>query len=227
MAYILSLETATPVCSVALHSNGKTIASTEYLIGQSAASKLAVMIEQILLLCKIQPNQLHAVAVSAGPGSYTGLRIGVATAKGLCYALNIPLIAVNTLEAMTAQVVSGVAPLHENMLLAPMLDARRMEVYTLLADADLKIIEPTEAKIIEPASYADHLQNHKVLFFGDGALKCRAIITHPNAIFMDGLRPQAAWLGQIAFDKWTYSQFEDVATYEPLYLKDFLIKTKV
>jgi len=226
MAYILSLETATPVCSAALHLDGKIVASTHYFVAQSTASKLAVMIDQLLSLNGIEPNQLQAVAVSAGPGSYTGLRIGVATAKGLCYALNIPLIAVNTLELMAAQVAAISIPQGEAILLAPMLDARRMEVYTLLADEDLKIIEPTEAKIIAPGSYETYLQDRKVIFFGDGASKCKPVITHPNAVFLNDIVPQAGWLGKLAFDKWNNAQFEDIANYEPFYLKDFLIKTK-
>ncbi len=223
MALILSLETATSVCSAALHADGKLVASSEYHVPQSTASKLSVLIDQLFKLADTSPSQLNAVAVSAGPGSYTGLRIGVATAKGFCFALNIPLIAVNTLELMTHQVASQHS-FSGNELLCPMLDARRMEVYTLLADADLKVIESTEAKVIDELSYQSWLQKNKILFFGNGSDKCKETIRHGNAVFIPGVVPSAAKLGEMAFQKFNSNQFEDLATYEPYYLKDFMIK---
>jgi tRNA threonylcarbamoyladenosine biosynthesis protein TsaB len=223
MALILSLETATSVCSAALHDNGKLIASSEHNIPQSTASVLAVLIDDIIKQASIQPSQLNAVAVSAGPGSYTGLRIGVATAKGFCYALNIPLIAINTLELLTYQVASQDS-LSNNVLLCPMLDARRMEVYTLLAGTDLKVIESTEAKVIDELSYQSWLEKNKILFFGNGSDKCKEMIRHENAVFIPGVIPSAAKLGKMAFEKFNSNQFEDLAAYEPYYLKDFMVK---
>jgi tRNA threonylcarbamoyladenosine biosynthesis protein TsaB len=223
MALILSLETATSVCSAALHDDGKVIASSEYHVPQSTASMLAVLIDEIFKHASVKPLQLNAVAVSAGPGSYTGLRIGVATAKGFCYALNIPLIAINTLELMTYQVTSQDS-LSKDVLLCPMLDARRMEVYTLLANADLTIIEPTEAKVIDELSYQSWLEKNKILFFGNGSDKCKEMIRHEHAVFIPGVTPSAAKLGEMAFQKFNSNQFEDLATYEPYYLKDFMVK---
>lgn len=223
MALILSLETATSVCSAAIHDDDRLIAVEEYDIPQSTASKLAVLIDQVLKKTKAEPSQLNAVAVSAGPGSYTGLRIGVATAKGFCYALNIPLIAINTLELITYQVASKES-LSDNDLLCPMLDARRMEVYTLLADSNLKIIESTEAKVIDELSYQPWLEKNKILFFGNGSDKCKEMIRHKNAVFIPDIIPSAAKLGEMAFQKFKLNQFEDLAAYEPYYLKDFMVK---
>ena len=232
MAFILSLETSTPVCSAALHREGILIASQEYHLPQSTASKLAIIIDQLFKLSDTQPSQLNAVAISAGPGSYTGLRIGVATGKGFCYALSIPLLAVNTLELMSYQVASSfplskepIESINEKkMLFAPMLDARRMEVYTLLTDLSLKTIEPTEAKIIDELSYQSWLEKNKIIFFGNGAAKCKTVIQHPNSFFMDGIIPSASKLGELAFLKFVNSEVVDLASYEPHYLKDFVAK---
>lgn len=232
MAFILSLETSTSVCSAALHREGIVIASQEYHLPQSTASKLAIIIDQLFKLSDTQPSQLNAVAISAGPGSYTGLRIGVATAKGLCFALNIPLLAVNTLELMSYQVASSFPSLKEPLefvnekktLLAPMLDARRMEVYTLLTDLSLNTIEPTEAKIIDELSHQSWFEKNKIIFFGNGAAKCKTVILHPNAFFIDGIIPSASKLGELAFLKFTKDEAEDLASYEPYYLKDFIAK---
>lgn len=226
MAFILSLETATSVCSAALHRDGVLVALQEHHVAQSTASRLAIMIDQLFKITDTQPSQLDAVVVSAGPGSYTGLRIGVATAKGLCYALNIPLLAVNTLELMVHQVASLLPTgyLQEQVLLAPMLDARRMEVYTLLAGPNLAPIESTEAKIIDEQSYQSWLADNKIVFFGNGADKCKAVIQHPHAQFIDGIIPSAAKLGELAYSKFVKNELEDLATYEPYYLKDFIAK---
>jgi tRNA threonylcarbamoyladenosine biosynthesis protein TsaB len=228
MALILSIETATSVCSAALHHSGVLTSSIEYHLPQSTASKLAVMIDHLFKLTDHQPSELNAVAISAGPGSYTGLRIGVATAKGLCYALNIPLISINTLQLMATQVamVAPSPPEREGgeALLCPMLDARRMEVYCLLANENLEIIEPTDAKIIDSSSYEAWLKKNKIIFFGNGSDKCRAIIQHPNASFIDGISPTASVLGNLAYAKFKKNEVEDLSTYEPYYLKDFLIK---
>jgi tRNA threonylcarbamoyladenosine biosynthesis protein TsaB len=224
MALLLSLETSTSVCSVALHNDGVLLSSSEYHIPQSTASKLAIMVDDIFKLTELTPSQLSAVAVSAGPGSYTGLRIGVATAKGLCYALNIPLIAVNTLELMAYQVQSSLPFMEDTLLLCPMLDARRMEVYTLLINSNLEIVQATEAKIIDEQSYQTLFEGNRILFFGNGADKCREVIKHTNARFIDGVIPSAAKLGVLAFKKFIRNEVEDLSSYEPLYLKDFMVK---
>ncbi len=221
MALILSLETASPVCSVALHDEGVIKASSHLYISQSASSKLAVMVDDLLQRCDLKPNQLNAVAVSEGPGSYTGLRIGVASAKGLCYALDIPLIAVNTLESLVQKVA---AQFSDDVILCPMLDARRMEVYCLLANNKGEVLEPTQAKVIDESSFADLLSKNKMVFFGNGAAKCKEAITNPNAIFLSDITPSADQIGELAFKKFQAQQFEDLADFEPFYLKDFLIK---
>ena len=220
MAVLLSLETSSTVCSAAIHENGKLMAFSELHVAQSASSKLAVIIDDLFKVCGVKPNQLAGVGVSAGPGSYTGLRIGVATAKGLCYALNIPFISVNTLELMAYQ-VAGVG---SNSLLCPMLDARRMEVYYLLADRDLTILEGTDAKIIDEFSFKNWLDQCVISFFGNGSAKCKGIIRHPNARYVENISPSASILGELAFKKFESGQFEDLSSFEPFYLKDFVVK---
>jgi tRNA threonylcarbamoyladenosine biosynthesis protein TsaB len=221
MAVLVSLETSTTVCSAALHENGKLLAFSELHIAQSASSKLAIMMDGLFKLCGVRPSHLDGVAVSAGPGSYTGLRIGVATAKGLCYALNIPFISVNTLELMAYQVVERD---NSNSLLCPMLDARRMEVYYLLAGPDLTILERTDAKIIDEFSFKNWLDQYVVSFFGNGSSKCKGVIHHPNARYIENISPSASSLGELAFKKFESKEFEDLSSYEPFYLKDFVVK---
>lgn len=221
MSLILSLETATPVCSVALHEEGVVKASSHLYIGQSASSQLTVMVDELLKRCEIKPDQLSAVAVSEGPGSYTGLRIGVATAKGLCYTLDIPLIAVNTLESLVQQVAPQFS---DNVILCPMLDARRMEVYCLLADSKGELLEPTQAKVVDENSFKGLLQKNTIVFFGNGASKCKEVISSSNAIFLSDVVPSAEQIGDLATRKFFTRQFEDLSDFEPFYLKDFLIK---
>jgi tRNA threonylcarbamoyladenosine biosynthesis protein TsaB len=221
MRLILSIETSTTVCSAALHREGELLASEITEVPNSAASQLAVMIDKILSRSGVTGRDLSAVAVSAGPGSYTGLRIGVATAKGICYALTIPLIAVNSLELMAVQV-------NENnpggAWLCPMIDARRMEVYTILFDDALGVMEPVQASIIDASSYATVLEKREVLFFGNGSDKCRDVIAGGNAKFMGGIFPSAEWLGRLALERFRTGKFEDVGVFEPFYLKDFIAK---
>ena len=217
---ILSIETSTTVCSAALHNDGKLIAFEITHVPNSAASQLAVMIDKLL---KQHSGKLDAVAVSSGPGSYTGLRIGVATAKGLCYALSVPLLSVNTLELMASQLRHSTFDSRYS-LLCPMIDARRMEVYTALFDNALNILSPVEAKVIDGSSFVDKLRDNKILFFGNGADKCKSVIDHPNAVFVDGIFPSAEFMGSIAFDRFGKNMFEDVADFEPAYLKDFIAK---
>lgn len=226
MAYILSIETASTVCSVALYQEENLVATTSYHMAQSTAAKLAVMIDDLFRLCGVSARQLDVVAVSAGPGSYTGLRIGVATAKGLCYGLNVPLVSINTLEAMAYQVLPYFSNEEQTTLLAPMLDARRMEVYTCLFDVKMEVVEPTQAKIIDNSSYIDRLAQARIVFFGEGATKCRSVIHHENAVFLEGVVAQASAIGALACRRFREGKFEDVALFEPYYLKDFLIKTK-
>ncbi|HEY8935642.1 MAG TPA: tRNA (adenosine(37)-N6)-threonylcarbamoyltransferase complex dimerization subunit type 1 TsaB, partial [Cyclobacteriaceae bacterium] len=198
MALILSLETSTPVCSVALHDDDKLVATAETHIDQSAATKLAVLIDDVKKLAGIEIEQLKAVVVTSGPGSYTGLRISTSTAKGLCYALNIPFISVSTLELLAFQ-MSNVTI--EHSFLCPMIDARRMEVYCLVSDHELSIRQSVEAKIIDETSFLEYLDERKVLFFGDGSEKCKNVIKHPNAFFVKNISPAASQLGLLAHKK--------------------------
>lgn len=220
MATILSIETSTTVCSAALHDQGKLLSLEITHTPNSAASQLAVMIDKLL---KGSSIKIEAVAVSGGPGSYTGLRIGVATAKGICYALSLPLIALNSLEIMTIQ-MNNTKPETSDSLLCPMIDARRMEVYTMLFNGKLDVIQNVSASIIDETSYADILNYKKIYFFGNGSAKCKDTITHPNAKFVDGIFPSAGWMGGLAFNSFREKKFEDVSEFEPLYLKDFIAK---
>lgn len=221
MAHILSLETSTGVCSAAIHDNGKLVAFAELHKEQAHASQLPALVNHVMQGAGITPQDLAAIAVSSGPGSYTGLRIGVSTAKGLCYALNIPLIAVNTLTLMAHQVNSYNIYQH---WLCPMIDARRMEVYCCILNADLQMLQQPEAKVIDSFSFTEILNTGKVLFFGNGAAKCKGTIVHPNAVFMDSINPSASGLGLPAFEKYQQQAYEDLISFEPVYLKEFLIK---
>jgi tRNA threonylcarbamoyladenosine biosynthesis protein TsaB len=175
------------------------------------------MIDEILRDNDIKTSDLSAVAVSAGPGSYTGLRIGISTAKGLCYALDIPLIRVGTLESMLESIVHD----DDQQLFCPMLDARRMEVYCLLADGKKNIVEPTSAKIIDNTSFSDYLATKKVTFFGNGAEKCRSEITSENASFIGDIKPSATNIGKLASVKYNQNDFADLVGFDPDYLKAF------
>jgi tRNA threonylcarbamoyladenosine biosynthesis protein TsaB len=221
MAFILSIETSTTVCSVALSKDGHTISSLEEHQANSHAAILTVLINQILSNEDIKTEQLSAVAVSSGPGSYTGLRIGVSVAKGICYASKIPLIALPTLQIMAANAVSKIDA-KENILLCPMIDARRMEVYSALYQCDLQLVQDVAAEIITEDSYKNLLTDQKILFVGNGAGKCRPLIQHHNALFMDDVYAPAAEMAILAFEKYTKQQFEDVAYFEPFYLKNFI-----
>jgi tRNA threonylcarbamoyladenosine biosynthesis protein TsaB len=228
MALLLSLETSTQCCSAALHEDGILVASKVIETPRSAASQLAVMIDEVFQTANRKPKELKGVIVAAGPGSYTGLRIGVATAKGLCYALNIPIVSVNTLELLAYQFLET-GPVnkdfHSNtVILCPMLDARRMEVYCALLDHNLNYVEPVQAKVIDGTSFSSIIESNPIFFFGDGADKCKDIIKHSNAHFSFGLIPLASSLGIIGYKKWKAGLYEDVVSFEPFYLKDFLIK---
>lgn len=221
MQVILSLETSTDVCSVAIHDKRKVLASIALREPQAHASKLGPLIERVMRESRASLKDLRAVAITNGPGSYTGLRIGTSTAKGLCYALDIPLISVGTLELLAFQ---ANALNHGNAFLCPMIDARRMEVYCLVADAGLRIVEPVSAKVIDHNSFRELLSGHKVLFFGNGSSKCREAIRHSNAIFLNDVFPAAASLGEIAYQKYTAGEFENLVEFKPFYLKEFVAK---
>ena len=223
MAILLSIETATSISSVALHRDGVLISKELNSVPQSTASQLAVMIQRLLKQSQIQPRELGGIVVTSGPGSYTGLRIGVATAKGLCYALAIPLIAVNSLELMTRQAIELNSESDVDWF-CPMLDARRMEVYCLLMNRAGDIVQSTHARVIDQNSFAEELKKYKIVFFGDGAEKCKQVIQSPKALFLDGIHPTAEFLGYLGYGRWMNQQFENLGDFEPFYLKDFLIK---
>ncbi|WCM41751.1 tRNA (adenosine(37)-N6)-threonylcarbamoyltransferase complex dimerization subunit type 1 TsaB [Flavobacterium sp. CBA20B-1] len=220
MVYILNIETATKNCSVSLGANGTTIAFKELSEEQfNHAEKLHVFIKDVINQASLDLSQLHAVAVSKGPGSYTGLRIGVSAAKGLCYALDIPLIAVDTLAVLAAQI--SVA----NGLIIPMIDARRMEVFTQQFDEHHKAITPAEALIIDETAFADKSGN--MHFVGDGALKCKTVLTSDTFVFHeDVIYPSAKEMSPLSYEKFQQNDFVDVAYFEPYYLKDFMLTTK-
>lgn len=223
MSTILQIETATSVCSVALSVNGKTVAFKEEKAPNIHAASLTLFIDEVIKSAGISYADLSAVAVSKGPGSYTGLRIGVSTAKGLCFALDKPLIGINTLKMMA----SGYLDQHPNFggLICPMIDARRMEVFTALFDHNLAEVQHTHAKIIDDKSFSFELHNHYIAFIGDGADKCRVALDHPNAHFYDSNFNSATLMSGLAFDAFQSKMFEDVAYFEPFYLKDFVLTT--
>lgn len=223
MALLLSIETSTHSFSCSLHVDGRPIAYEQSIADQTTASMLAVMIEKLFTETEIKRDQLTAVIVASGPGSYTGLRIGVATAKGICFALSLPLIAINTLHLMAYQLRQTITP-KEDFLLCPMLDARRMEVYCTLFDQDINVVQPTEAKVIDEKSFSNQLDQRLIYFFGEGSDKCKEIIRHLNAKFVSGIKPTASALGDLGYQKFLAADFEDLEHFEPFYLKDFIIK---
>ncbi|MEO6303431.1 MAG: tRNA (adenosine(37)-N6)-threonylcarbamoyltransferase complex dimerization subunit type 1 TsaB [Bacteroidia bacterium] len=224
MAIILNIETSTTVCSVSLSKNGELVAFKEINNGFTHAENLHVFIQEILKTSSIDIKELNAVAISKGPGSYTGLRIGVSAAKGLAFSLNIPLIALDTLQILTnAALIKG----ETNTVYCPMLDARRMEVYTAVYDQQLVQLKETEALIVDERSIEHFKTYKKICFFGDGMQKCKEVLqVIKNADFIDNIVPSAKAMCDLTYKKYTAKQFEDVAYFEPFYLKDFLILTK-
>ena len=221
---ILCLETATPVCSVALNANCCTIALRE-TEGQNAHSeKITNFIREVMEVARIEYSQLDAVAVSKGPGSYTGLRIGVSTAKGICYAADLPLMAIDTLEAMAYGMKTKLgSQIGENDLLIPMIDARRMEVYASIFDANLNKINDTAALVIDENSFEDLRKEHRLWLFGDGAPKLKKTFENqPNITIIDGFKPSAAYMLPLVDKALKERDFVDVAYFEPFYLKDFV-----
>jgi len=221
MAKILLIETATAVCSVALSIDGKVVFVKEESGQNLHASNLTLFIEEVVSKSGLKYSDLDSIAVSKGPGSYTGLRIGVSTAKGLCYALNKPLIAIETLEMMAAGYL--IQNPHYKGLICPMIDARRMEVYTSVYDSKLFLIEPTSAKIIDENSFDNLLSGSTIIFIGDGAAKCAETLKHPNALFVDVNFNSASNMAALADSVFSEKLFEDVAYFEPFYLKDFVL----
>ena len=221
---ILCLETATPICSVALNESCCTIALRE-TEGQNAHSeKITNFIREVMEVAHIEYSQLDAIAVSKGPGSYTGLRIGVSTAKGICYAADLPLMAIDTLEAMAYGMKAKLGnQIDENDLLIPMIDARRMEVYASIFDANLNKINDTAALVIDEHSFEDLRKEHRLWLFGDGAPKLQKTFENqPNITIIDGFKPSAAYMLPLADKAMKERNFVDVAYFEPFYLKDFV-----
>jgi tRNA threonylcarbamoyladenosine biosynthesis protein TsaB len=217
LSFILNIETATKNCSVSIAKNGETILCREIAEeGYSHAEKLHVFIEEVIAASGISVQDLKAVAVSQGPGSYTGLRIGVSAAKGLCFALNIPLIAVDTLQTLASQ-----ANVSDGIII-PMLDARRMEVYSEVFTANLEIKRGIEAEVITEESFSNYTET--IYFVGDCAEKCKSVLTKSNFVFLEEIKyPSASAMSKISYDKYQKSDTVDVAYFEPYYLKDFMI----
>lgn len=221
MACILHIETSTDVCSVALSEDGAILFTKEDFDGPQHAVTLGVFVDEVLSMADSHAKPIDAVALSCGPGSYTGLRIGASMAKGICYGRNLPLIALPTLKVMSVPILL-MDELPEDALLCPMIDARRMEVYAAIYDRALNPVKEVSADIITADSYAEYLREHPVYFFGNGAAKCKEIITHQNARFIDDIQPLARWMFPLADRAFLDGTFQDVAYFEPFYLKEFV-----
>lgn len=223
MACILHIETSTQVCSVAVSEDSHVIFQQEDHSGPNHAERLGSMVDEALSFTDNHAIPFDAVAVSCGPGSYTGLRIGVSMAKGICYGRNLKLIAVPTLELMCVPVLLR-EMVEENALLCPMIDARRMEVYAGIYDRALKEVRPVGADVVDADTYKQWLDERPVYFFGNGAAKCMETINHPNAHLIEGIEPLAKWMQPLAERRLLNGQTEDVAYFEPFYLKDYVAK---
>ena len=220
MPMILNIETSTNICSVAA-TEGKNVLCSYRSENGNHAHDLPLFIDNILKTLREQGKQPDAVAVSQGPGSYTGLRIGVATAKGLCYGLDIPLIAIDTLQVLCSSLLEAQNSLPDNAVLCPMLDARRMEVYTALYDTNLQPQTQIEAKIIDETAFLNTVNDKTIVFFGNGSQKCREVIKRDNVIFVDGVVPDAKSMGLLAEQKLKDNDLADIAYFAPFYLKEF------
>jgi len=222
LAFILNIETSTKNCSVSIAENGELLSLKEINTGNySHAEMLHPLILESLKESNIELSKIDAMAVGKGPGSYTGLRIGVSATKGLCFANNLPLISINSLE-----ILAHAQQIEDQGYLVPMIDARRMEVYSAIFDRNHKLIGETKAKIIDQNSYSKYLEEGNVYFFGDGAEKCKELITHDNAKFIEGQFPSAKQMAMLSFNKYKEDDFENVAYFEPFYLKDFIVTTE-
>ena len=218
MALILNIETTTTNCSVSLSKKGETLVLKEdYNLNYSHAESLHVFIDKVISSAKIDLSRIDAIAVSKGPGSYTGLRIGVSAAKGLCYALDKPLISVSTLESLSHQIKI------DQGYIVPMLDARRMEIYAAVFEVNHNQIREIRAEILDFDSFSEYLEKGKVYFIGNGVEKAKTVIQHKNAVFVDNKLPSANDMTNLAYQKYLNSDFEDVAYFEPYYLKDFIL----
>lgn len=224
MSCILNIETSTNVCSVAISEDGKCIYEETDSEGPNHAVKLGVFVDEALSFIDSHAIPLDAVAVSSGPGSYTGLRIGTSMAKGICYGLNIPLLSVPTLELLCVPVLLLHEEIEEDALLCPMIDARRMEVYAGIYTRALRPVREVGADVVDADTYKEWLDKHPVYFFGNGAEKCIDVINHPNAHLIKGVLPQAKWMFPLAEKRIALEQYEDVAYFVPFYLKDFVAK---
>ena len=222
MSCILHIETSTSICSVALSEDGQNIFNKEDLKGPSHAVSLGVFVDEALSFADNHAIPVDAVAVSCGPGSYTGLRIGVSMAKGICYGRNIPLIGIPTLKVQCVPVLLYHDELPEDALLCSMVDARRMEVYAAIYDRTLKPVRDIRADIVDENSYKEVLDQYPIYFFGDGAEKCKGKITHPNAHFINNISPLAKMMFPLAEKAMGEKDFKDVAYFEPFYLKEFI-----
>tara|TARA_R110000868_G_scaffold92136_9_gene255688 strand:- start:3442 stop:4113 length:672 start_codon:yes stop_codon:yes gene_type:complete len=217
LAIILNLETATTNCSVSISKDGKTLSLKEdHDKNYSHAERLHIYIDKVIKEAGIDIHELDAIAISKGPGSYTGLRIGVSAAKGLCFALDKPLISVSTLEALSHQVTCTEG------FIVPMLDARRMEVYSGVFDFKYNQIRETEAQILNESSFNTYLEQGNVFFIGNGVEKTKTLISHRNAVFIEDKLPSSKEMSSLAYNKYKINNFEDVAYFEPYYLKDFV-----
>lgn len=222
MALILNLETATTNCSVSIAKDGQTLVIKEHNTpNYSHSEQLHVFIEEVLAEASISLSELDAVAISKGPGSYTGLRIGVSAAKGLCFSLDLPLISIATLKSMATQ-----ATIDEIDFVIPLLDARRMEVYSTVFATGFVEVRETRAEIIDEKSFEAYLSKGKVLLLGSGAQKCKDVLVHANLKYDTSVHPSAEQMSLLSFEKYQNKDFEDVAYFEPYYLKDFIIQTK-
>lgn len=228
MGLILNIETSTRVCSVCIAREGKLIGIKESEEEKSHAKKLTGFIDELLKEHGYTYKDLDAIAVNKGPGSYTGLRIGVSTAKGLCYATGLPLIAINTLQSMAFGIIKEVQAKSlriddfENVLLVPMIDARRMEVYSAFFNSDGDFERDVKAEIIDEDSYQEILKSRKMLFFGDGSEKIHETVNHENAVFIESIQPSSKNMIELSEKSFKNKNFEDVAYFEPFYLKDFV-----
>lgn len=221
MAVILNVESATTNCSVSVARDGELLALKEQdTSNYSHSEKLHEYIREVLSEASLAVSELEAIAVSKGPGSYTGLRIGVSAAKGLCFSLDIPLISVATLESMARQVQV------EQGVIIPALDARRMEVYSAVFDGAYRQVRETRAEVIDIHSFSEYTDNGRVYILGNGADKCRTLLTHPNFIFKDTIAPSAREMCLLSDTKFRKGAFEDLAYFEPYYLKDFILQSK-
>lgn len=223
MSCILNIETSTNVCSVAVSQDGACIFEKEDHSGPNHAERLGSFVDEALSFTDNHGIPFDAVAVSCGPGSYTGLRIGVSMAKGICYGRDLKLLGVPTLEILCVPVLLR-EMVEENALLCPMLDARRMEVYSQIFDRALHEVRPIHADVVEANTYKEWLDKAPVYFFGDGAKKCKEVITHHNARFIDGIEPLAKNMMPLAERRMAEQKFEDVAYFVPFYLKNFVAK---